>query len=78
MSEAYRRAIRDGDHIAAGRAIMEAVQGDYNSRNVHALYNVHTASAADRNAPDIDDSDDGQQVAVVQVNNTFFSRRFRR
>lgn len=74
MSEKYRQALRDGDHVAAGRAIMEAVQGNYDSRAVHGLHGVVRMSQEERNAPDLDDDNDASQVTVVQVNNSFFGR----
>lgn len=68
MSEAYRKALEAGDHIAAARAIQDAVSGDYDSNAVSGLHTVARMTSAER-AVDPEPRTSG--TSVVQVNNTF-------
>lgn len=55
MSEAYRKALEAGDHIAAARAIQDAVSGDYDSDAVSGLHTVARMTSAERaTAPEPD------------------------
>lgn len=71
MSEAYRKALEAGDHIAAARAIQAAVSGDYDSDAVHGLHAVARMSSTERAT---DPEPDTSGTSVVQVNNTFVGR----
>lgn len=75
MSEAYRRALADGDMIAAGRAIMDAVSGPYNSDNVHGLHEVARMSRDERNAPAPSLEEDVAPNETVRVTTRIFGRR---
>lgn len=68
MSEAYRKAMATGDHIAAGAAIMDAVSGDYNTDSIHAVARMSSTERA------VDPEPDTSGTSVVQVNNTFVGR----
>jgi hypothetical protein len=52
MSEAYRAAMAAGDHIAAGKAIMDAVSGSYDTDSIHAVARMTSDQRSTAPEPD--------------------------
>lgn len=65
MSEAYRKAMAAGDHIAAARAIQDAVSGDYDSGVIDRLHAVARMSSAERAAEPDPEPRPVQQISIA-------------